>query len=50
MNILAAQLSQDHDGDGATIMLRLDRRVPAEVQESIGRDVDAVTLELVDLS
>ena len=50
VNILAAQLSQDHDGDGATIMLRLDRRVPAEVQESIGRDVDAVTLELVDLS
>ncbi|CAA0131531.1 D-3-phosphoglycerate dehydrogenase [Mycolicibacterium vanbaalenii] len=49
-NILAAQLSQDADGDGATIMLRLDRQVPADVLSAIGRDVNAVTLEVVDLS
>ena len=49
-NILAAQLSQDADGEGATVMLRLDRQVPAEVLSAIGRDVNAVTLEVVDLS
>ena len=50
VNILAAQLSQDADGEGATIMLRLDREVPADVLEAIGTDVGAVTLESVDLS
>ncbi|MEV3900749.1 phosphoglycerate dehydrogenase [Mycobacterium sp. NPDC050551] len=50
VNILAAQLSQDADGEGATIMLRLDRQVPADVLSGIGRDVSASTLELVDLS
>ncbi|MET0455873.1 MAG: phosphoglycerate dehydrogenase [Mycobacterium sp.] len=50
VNILAAQLSQDADGEGATIMLRLDRSVPAEVLTALGSDVEAVTLELVDLS
>ncbi|MCZ8380410.1 phosphoglycerate dehydrogenase [Mycobacterium sp. CPCC 205372] len=50
VNILAAQLSQDADGDGATIMLRLDRQVPDDVLAGIGRDVNASTLELVDLS
>jgi D-3-phosphoglycerate dehydrogenase / 2-oxoglutarate reductase len=50
VNILAAQLSQDADGGGATIMLRLDREVPTDVLAAIGRDVDAATLELVDLS
>jgi D-3-phosphoglycerate dehydrogenase / 2-oxoglutarate reductase len=50
VNILAAQLSQDADGDGATIMLRVDRPVPAEVLDAIGTDVGASTLELVDLS
>lgn len=49
-NILAAQLSQDADGEGATIMLRLDGQVPADVLAAIGRDVNAVTLEVVDLS
>lgn len=49
-NILAAQLSQDADGEGATVMLRLDRQVPGDVLSAIGRDVDAVTLEVVDLS
>jgi D-3-phosphoglycerate dehydrogenase / 2-oxoglutarate reductase len=50
VNILAAQLSQDADGEGATIMLRLDRQVPPDVLTSIGSDVGAVTLEVVDLS
>jgi D-3-phosphoglycerate dehydrogenase len=50
VSILAAQLSQDADGDGATIMLRLDHEVPPDVLTSIGSDVGAVTLEVVDLS
>lgn len=50
VNILAAQLSQDADGEGATIMLRLDRQVPADVLSAIGTAVAAGTLELVDLS
>jgi D-3-phosphoglycerate dehydrogenase len=50
VNILAAQLSQDADGVGATIMLRIDRQVSADVLAAIGTDVDAVTLEEVDLS
>ncbi|MCH9709631.1 MAG: phosphoglycerate dehydrogenase [Actinomycetia bacterium] len=49
-NILAAQLSQDANGEGATIMLRLDRQVPADVLSAIGRDVNAATLEVVDLA
>lgn len=50
VNILAAQLSQDADGVGATVMLRLDREVPDDVLAAIGRDVNAVTLEVVDLT
>jgi D-3-phosphoglycerate dehydrogenase len=50
VNILAAQLSQDADGVGATIMLRVDRQVSADVLAAIGTDVGAVTLEEVDLS
>jgi D-3-phosphoglycerate dehydrogenase len=50
VNIVAAQLSQDADGEGATIMLRLDRAVPEDVRAAIGAAVDAVTLEVVDLT
>jgi D-3-phosphoglycerate dehydrogenase len=50
VNILAAQLSQDADGVSATIMLRIDRQVSADVLAAIGTDVGAVTLEEVDLS
>jgi D-3-phosphoglycerate dehydrogenase / 2-oxoglutarate reductase len=50
VNIIAAQLSQDADGEGATIMLRLDRDVPADVRSALRAAVDAVTLEVVDLS
>ena len=37
VNIQAAQLSQDADGAGATIMLRLDRDVPEDVRAAIAR-------------
>lgn len=50
VNILAAQMSQDTSGQAATVMLRLDRDVPADVRAAIGAAVDAVTLEVVDLS
>jgi D-3-phosphoglycerate dehydrogenase len=50
VNILAAQMSQDSSGLGATVMLRLDRDVPADARAAIGAAVDAGTLEVVDLS
>ncbi len=50
VNIEAAQLSQDASGEGATVMLRLDRDVPAAVRAAIRDAVDAGTLEVVDLS
>ena len=49
VNIEAAQLSQDASGEGATVMLRLDRDVPAEVRTAIRDAVGAGTLEVVDL-
>jgi D-3-phosphoglycerate dehydrogenase / 2-oxoglutarate reductase len=50
VNILAAQMSQDTSGEAATVMLRLDRDVPADVRSAIGAAVGAVTLEVVDFS
>jgi D-3-phosphoglycerate dehydrogenase len=50
VNIEAAQLSQDTEGDSATIMLRVDRDVPGETRSAIGAAVDASMLEVVDLS
>jgi len=50
VNILAAQMSQDTSGKAATVMLRLDRDVPADVRTAIGAAVHAVTLDVVDLS
>ena len=50
VNIEAAQMSQDTSGLGATVMLRLDRDVPAQVRAAIRDAVDATTLEVVDLS
>jgi D-3-phosphoglycerate dehydrogenase len=43
-------MSQDSSGLGATVMLRLDRDVPADVRAEIGAAVEAGTLEVVDLS
>ncbi|WP_072807277.1 phosphoglycerate dehydrogenase [Rhodococcoides yunnanense] len=50
IDIQAAALSQDSEGDGATILLRVDNDVPAELRSSIATAVGASTIELVDLS
>lgn len=50
INIHAAQLSEDTAGPGATILLRVDREVPASVRTSIAGAVSANKLEVVDLS
>ncbi|MBY3791832.1 phosphoglycerate dehydrogenase [Rhodococcus fascians] len=50
IDIQAAALSQDSEGDGATILLRVDKDVPAELSTSIATAVGASTIELVDLS
>ena len=50
VDIAAAALSQDVSGEGATILLRVDRDVPAEVQQSIKDEVGAKNVVLVDLS
>jgi len=50
VNIEAAQLSQDTTGGGATVMLRVDREVPADVQAAIRDAVEATLVESVDLS
>jgi D-3-phosphoglycerate dehydrogenase len=50
VNIQAAQLSEDTEGPGATILLRLDRDVPADVRSAISAAVNANKLEVVDLS
>jgi D-3-phosphoglycerate dehydrogenase / 2-oxoglutarate reductase len=50
VNIAAAQLSEDAEGPAATILLRLDRDVPADVRAAIGDAVGANKLEVVDLS
>jgi D-3-phosphoglycerate dehydrogenase len=50
VNIHAAQLSEDTEGPSATILLRLDRDVPADVRSAIGAAVNANKLEVVDLS
>jgi len=50
VNIHAAQLSEDAEGPGATILLRVDRDVPADVREAISAAVEAYKLKVVDLS
>jgi len=50
VNIQAAQLSEDAEGPGATILLRVDRDVPADVRTEIRSAVSANKLEVVDLS
>jgi D-3-phosphoglycerate dehydrogenase len=50
VNIQAAQLSEDAEGDSATILLRLDQDVPGDVRSAIGAAVGANKLEVVDLS
>ncbi|MGW5441616.1 phosphoglycerate dehydrogenase, partial [Nocardia asteroides] len=50
IDILAAQLSQDVDAEGATVVLRVNREVPAEVQTAIAEAVGASKVVLVDLA
>ena len=50
VNIQAAQLSEDAEGPGATILLRVNRDVPADVRSEIRSAVSANKLEVVDLS
>jgi len=50
INIHAAQLSEDAEGPGATILLRIDRDVPADARDAITQAVGAKLLEVVDLS
>jgi D-3-phosphoglycerate dehydrogenase / 2-oxoglutarate reductase len=50
VDIQAAALSQDSEGDGATILLRVDKDVTSEVSANIATAVGASTIELVDLS
>jgi D-3-phosphoglycerate dehydrogenase len=50
VNIQAAQLSEDAEGPSATILLRVDRDIPADVRAEIRSAVAANKLEVVDLS
>ncbi|WP_040791474.1 phosphoglycerate dehydrogenase [Nocardia paucivorans] len=49
VDILAAQLTQDVNKEGATVVLRVNREVPADVQSSIAEAVGATKVVLVDL-
>jgi len=50
VNVEAAQISQAATGDGATMILRVDREVPRKVLEPLGAAVGASTVQVVDLS
>ena len=50
IDIQAAALSQDADGPGATVLLRVSVAVSEQAQAAIRDAVAATTLELVDLS
>ncbi|WP_187687561.1 phosphoglycerate dehydrogenase [Nocardia wallacei] len=50
IDIQAAQLSQDVDKEGATVVLRVNKEVPADVQAAIAEAVGAAKVAQVDLS
>lgn len=50
IDILAAGLSQDAAGAGATVLLRVSRKIDDAVLEAISAAVDATLIEQVDLS
>lgn len=50
IDILAAGLSQDVEGPGATILLRVSKAIPEDVVASIGSAVGATLIEQVDLA
>ncbi|MFE3003228.1 phosphoglycerate dehydrogenase [Nocardia sp. NPDC059246] len=49
IDILAAQLTQDLDQEGATVVLRVNKEVPADVQSAIAEAVGAAKVALVSL-
>ncbi|WP_067854346.1 phosphoglycerate dehydrogenase [Nocardia shimofusensis] len=49
IDIQAAQLAQDVDKEGATVILRVNKPVPEDVQAAIGEAVGAAKIALVDL-
>lgn len=50
IDILAAQLTQDMDAEGATVVFRVNRDVPADVRSAIAGAAGATKVVLVDLS
>ena len=50
IDILAAGLSQDAEGAGATIVLRVGRKIDDDVVAAIADAVGATLIEQVDLS
>ncbi|MBF6329251.1 phosphoglycerate dehydrogenase [Nocardia transvalensis] len=50
IDIQAAQLSQDVDKEGATVILRVNKDVPTDVRTTIAETVGAAKVALVDLS
>ncbi|MBF6336129.1 phosphoglycerate dehydrogenase [Nocardia abscessus] len=50
VDILAAQLTQDVDKEGATVVLRVAREVPVDVQDAIAESVGAAKVVQVDLT
>ncbi|BEK94071.1 phosphoglycerate dehydrogenase [Nocardia seriolae] len=49
IDILAAQLTQDLNAEGATVILRVNKEVPADVQTAIAEAVGAAKFALVNL-
>ena len=49
IDILAAQLTQDLEAEGATVVLRVNKDVPADVQAAIAEAVGAAKVALVSL-
>ena len=50
VDIVAAALAQDVDGDGATMILRLDRELADELVDAVSDAVSATHIKQVDLS
>ncbi|WP_299570816.1 phosphoglycerate dehydrogenase [uncultured Williamsia sp.] len=50
IDIAAAGLSQDAEGGGATVLLRVDREIPSAVVDAIGEAVSATLIRQVDLT
>ncbi|MDL9935582.1 phosphoglycerate dehydrogenase [Gordonia sp. ABSL1-1] len=50
IDIVAAALSQDVEGGGATMLLRIDRELADDLVASIGESVSATLIKQVDLS